>query len=146
MYQSPDMLRKWSNYRDLSCYFPRFQDWAKGLITKCISFIGTLFCFQSLELEVSRVQAKVTETTDEGRQLAHEIDMADHDKAIRIYRQVEDMKVSCSLVLLIHGYINAGRTIVIPSASLSSASLLLLLSLDKNFNLKKTFNLSFHTH
>ncbi|KAK3089530.1 hypothetical protein FSP39_004327 [Pinctada imbricata] len=46
----------------------------------------------ALELEVTRVQVKVTEVTDEGRQLAHEIDLADHDKAIRIYRQVEDMK------------------------------------------------------
>ncbi|XP_069136952.1 dystrophin-like isoform X1 [Argopecten irradians] len=45
-----------------------------------------------LEMETEKLQADVNKVSDHGRQLAHAIDLADHDKAIRIYRQVEDLK------------------------------------------------------
>lgn len=48
---------------------------------------------QVLEKEVNNLQLDVSTIADQGRLLAHQIDLDDHDKAIRIYRQVEDMKV-----------------------------------------------------
>ncbi|XP_061169275.1 dystrophin-like isoform X1 [Saccostrea echinata] len=45
-----------------------------------------------LEAEVNKLQLDVSGIADQGRLLAHKIDLDDHDKAIRIYRQVEDMK------------------------------------------------------
>ncbi|XP_078330229.1 dystrophin-like isoform X4 [Crassostrea virginica] len=47
---------------------------------------------QILEEEVNKMQLDVSNIADQGRLLAHKIDLDDHDKAIRIYRQVEDMK------------------------------------------------------
>lgn len=49
---------------------------------------------QILDEEVNKLQQDVSNIADQGRLLAHKIDLDDHDKAIRIYRQVEDMKVS----------------------------------------------------
>lgn len=49
---------------------------------------------QILDQEVNKLQQDVSNIADQGRLLAHKIDLDDHDKAIRIYRQVEDMKVS----------------------------------------------------
>lgn len=49
---------------------------------------------QILDVEVNKLQQDVSNIADQGRLLAHKIDLDDHDKAIRIYRQVEDMKVS----------------------------------------------------
>lgn len=54
---------------------------------------------QILEEEVNKMQLDVSNIADQGRLLAHKIDLDDHDKAIRIYRQVEDMKV-CTEVLI----------------------------------------------
>uniref|UniRef100_A0A8W8JFQ6 Dystrophin n=1 Tax=Magallana gigas TaxID=29159 RepID=A0A8W8JFQ6_MAGGI len=45
-----------------------------------------------LDVEVNKLQQDVSNIADQGRLLAHKIDLDDHDKAIRIYRQVEDMK------------------------------------------------------
>ena len=44
--------------------------------------------------EEQQLQNEVGDVSDKGRQLSHFIDFSDHDKAIRIYRQVEDLKVS----------------------------------------------------
>lgn len=46
-----------------------------------------------MEDEERQLQISVSDVSDKGRQLSHSIDLSDHDKAIRIYRQVEDLKV-----------------------------------------------------
>lgn len=51
------------------------------------------YTFQNIELEEQQLQSEVSTVSDKGRQLSHSIDLSDHDKAIRIYRQVEDLKV-----------------------------------------------------
>lgn len=59
---------------------------------KCEVFLS--LPLQILDVEVNKLQQDVSNIADQGRLLAHKIDLDDHDKAIRIYRQVEDMKVS----------------------------------------------------
>lgn len=59
---------------------------------KCEVFLS--LPLQILDEEVNKLQQDVSNIADQGRLLAHKIDLDDHDKAIRIYRQVEDMKVS----------------------------------------------------
>ena len=44
--------------------------------------------------EEQQLQNEVGDVSDKGRQLSHFIDFSDHDKAIRIYRQMEVLKVS----------------------------------------------------
>ena len=76
-------------------------------VTKLVFFIKwqryciiiTNHILQSMEDEEQQLQSEVSEVSDKGRQLSHSIDLSDHDKAIRIYRQVEDLKV-CYFLLI----------------------------------------------
>ena len=51
-------------------------------------------------MEAEKLQQSVSKVAEEGRQLAHATDLEDHDKAVRIYRQVEDLKVGINIKCL----------------------------------------------
>ncbi|XP_063403799.1 dystrophin-like isoform X1 [Mytilus trossulus] len=70
----------------------------KGELTKSEATGNVEHMIQNMEAEERQLQVSVSDVSDKGRQLSHSIDLSDHDKAIRIYRQVEDLKTKWNSV------------------------------------------------